>query len=519
MPRRRRPWTLRGRLVAALVALAALGLGIGGAVSVVLLQDSLMQRVDQQLGGVSNGLHGGPPPPRAQDNSARHGLPTSFRAIVLDQTGQTVAVLGTAPGGTDLPVLPSMTILNQHLISRTPFTAADSAGGSNWRMLVISTPDGQLIAVALSLEDTYAALNHLVVIELAVGGAVLVLLGLVGTLVVRVGLRPLTRIEHTATAIAGGEVDRRIDDADDRTETGRLGSALNTMLGRISSALRDREQSQQRLRDFVADASHELRTPLTSIRGFAELYRRGGATEKSDVDKLMARIESEATRMGRLVDDMLLLARMDQERSLDLAEVDLLAIADDAVQDAHACDPERKVTLAAPHGAQFVLGDEHRLRQVVANLMNNALVHTPPGTPVSVTVDRLWLGDSQPGDSQPGDSRPGDSRPGDSRPGDSRPGDSRNGSQPLACAGEPVPGAAMAVVEVTDSGPGVPQDQAPRVFDRFYRVRAAGTPNRIGSGLGLAIAAAIVSAHRGRIELRPAPGSGARFRILLPTGE
>jgi two-component system OmpR family sensor kinase len=482
---------LRGRLVAALVVLSALGLGTGSGISVLLLQSSLMERVDQQLGGVTNAMRFGPPT-EPEDTTARHGLPTSFRAIIINTNGELAAVLGTAPDARNVPVLPSVTTLVQHAASGTPLTVPDSAGGSNWRVLVVAPLGGDVIAVAVSLSDTYATLNHLVVIELAVGGAVLVLLGLIGALVVRVGLRPLTRIEQTAAAIADGEVDRRIDDADDRTETGRLGRALNTMLGRIASALRDREQSQQRLRDFVADASHELRTPLTSIRGFAELYRRGGAIERSDVDKLMARIEGEATRMGRLVDDLLLLARMDHERSLDLAEVDLLALADDAVQDAHARDPDREVSLAAPHGAQFVLGDEHRLRQVVTNLMSNALVHTPAGTPVSVTVDRVSFAGFT------------------------------NGSPPLAGVGDPATGTAMAVVEVTDSGAGVPKDQAPWVFDRFYRAGRNGSAritSRGGSGLGLAIASAIVAAHRGRIELLPAPGSGARFRILLPTGD
>jgi two-component system OmpR family sensor kinase len=496
--------TLRGRLVAAMLVLSALGLAVGGGVSALVLQTSLLERVDQQLGGVTGSMLHGPPPPTApQDANARHGLPTSFRAIVINTNGELAAVLGTTPGARNVPVLPSVTTLLQHAAAGTPFTVPDSAGGSDWRVLVVAPPGGDVLAVAVSLADTDATLNHLVVIELVVGGAVLVLLGLIGALVVRFGLRPLTRIEQTAAAIADGEVDRRIDDADDRTETGRLGHALNTMLGRIASALRDREQSQQRLRDFVADASHELRTPLTSIRGFAELYRRGGAAERSDVDKLMARIESEATRMGRLVDDLLLLARMDHERSLDLAEVDLLALADDAVQDAHARDPDRQVSLAAPHGAQFVLGDEHRLRQVVTNLMSNALVHTPAGTPVTVTVDRLSFTGSVNGGHQ-------------------------NGSQPLAGVGDPATGTAMAVVEVTDAGAGVPTDQAPWVFDRFFRAGPAGQdgrggPGRItsrgGTGLGLAIASAIVVAHRGRIELLPAPGSGARFRILLPTGE
>jgi two-component system OmpR family sensor kinase len=340
-------------------------------------------------------------------------------------------------------------------------------------------------AVAMSLDSLESTIRQLVGIEFVVGSVLLVVLGSVAFAVVRLGLRPLTKIEHTAVAIASGELDRRIPETDVRTETGRLGRALNTMLGRLGSAMRHRERSEARLRRFVADASHELRTPLTSIRGFAELYRRGGATEKSDVDRLMGRIEEEAIRMGLLVDDLLLLARLDEQRSLDLAEVDLVVLAADAVHDVNAAEPARTVRLATPDGPVRVLGDEHRLRQVTMNLVTNAVKHTAAGTPVTVTVSAKRLNGS--------------------------------GGTPDATAGATLEGVAeAAVLEVRDEGDGIPPAAAPLVFDRFYRLDKGRSRKSGGTGLGLAITAAILEAHNGRIDLHTTPGSGATFRVLLP---
>jgi two-component system OmpR family sensor kinase len=308
----------------------------------------------------------------------------------------------------------------------------------------------------------------------------LVAIGAVGFLLVRLGLRPLTKIERTADDIAGGHLDLRVQ-SDSRTEVGRLGSALNTMVGRLSSALRQREQSEARLRRFVADASHELRTPLTSIRGFAELHRRGGAPERADVDKVMGRIEDEAIRMGLLVEDLLLLARLDQERALDLTELDLRLLVQDAVHDARARDPDRPVELRTPESAVRVTVDEHRMRQVITNLVNNAVIHTPPGSPVHVIVG----------------------------------GPATVDGPPVAVAGV-LDSYARVVLEVIDEGPGVPLEAAPNLFDRFYRVDSARSRRRGGTGLGLAITGAILEAHGGRVELRTAPGKGARFTVFLP---
>jgi two-component system OmpR family sensor kinase len=271
-----------------------------------------------------------------------------------------------------------------------------------------------------------------------------------------------------------------VPDRDPRTEVGRLGRALNTMLAQIESAFGARaaseasaRRSEDRMRRFVADASHELRTPLTTIRGFAELYRQGGARDPAELDRLMRRIEDQAAQMGLLVEDLLLLARLDQQRPLDRRPVDLLALAAEAVNDARAVAPDRQIELVLGdedgESALVVLGDDQRLRQVLANLVNNALAHTPAGSPVEVRVGASSL---------------------DGRP--------------------------SAAVEVVDHGPGLTPEQAERVFERFYRADPARSHADGGTGLGLSIVAALVAVHGGTVRVDSIPGRGARFRVVLP---
>jgi len=478
----RRPLSLRGRLITALLVFSAVGLVLFGGASVLLLRHYLVNRVDQQL------LHFSvrrvfEAPPR---------VPSDYRVTVQRPDGSTESEIGQQPGQSGGPRLPSWDQSSERARAGTPFTVPDLAGGNAWQVREVRLPDHRVVALALPLASVEATLGRLLIIECIVGSIVLAFIGVVATVVVALGLRPLTRIERTAEAIAGGDVQRRVPDSDPRTETGRLGAALNVMLGRLAAALQERERSEQRLRQFVADASHELRTPLTSIRGFAELYRRGGARTPTEIELLTGRIEAEATRMGVLVEDLLLLARLDQERALDITDVDLLVLAADAVHDAQAREPGRPVTLAPGSDAVHVLGDEHKLRQVVSNLVTNALTHTPAGTPVRLTV------------------RPHDA--------------STPGPEPVAQAGElhqkqPPP---WGVLEVHDEGPGIPVEAAMQVFDRFYSCLPGARPgadqhrNRGGSGLGLAITAAILEAHNGRIELHTAPRRGTTFRVLLP---
>jgi two-component system OmpR family sensor kinase len=473
-----RPLTLRGRLIAALLVFSAVGLAMFAGASVLLLRHSLLGRVDEQL------RHFPLRRIAAAERPNPQRLPSDYRLTVLAPNGAVAYELGQQPGQPGGPALPALDLAAVRHRGAKPFTVPDRAGGSAWQVEAVELPDDQIVAVALSLGSVNVILRQLLIIEAIVGGIVLFLVGGIATIVVRLGLRPLTRIEHTAEAIAGGELDRRVPDSDPRTETGRLGAALNVMLGRLAAALHERERSEERLRQFVADASHELRTPLTSIRGFAELYRRGGARTPDEVELLTGRIEAEATRMGVLVDDLLLLARLDQQRALDITDVDLLVLAADAVHDAKAREPARPVTLV-PGSAVHVLADEHKLRQVLANLVTNALTHTPAGTPVRVAVRRHVP--------------------------------STEDELPVAHAGtHQQPHAALGVLEVHDEGPGIPPDQASYVFDRFHSLDPRGTHHRGGSGLGLAITAAILEAHNGRIELHTASPHGTTFRVLLP---
>ncbi|MEB3366817.1 sensor histidine kinase [Saccharopolyspora mangrovi] len=475
--------TLRGRLVLVLVGALVVGLLLMGFTSVALLHRSLVERTDDRLSEMSLPWEEGRMPPpdparRPPGGPDRGELPTEFRVLIFDRAGAQVGgTIGAPDGETGGPA-----VLDPE---RGPLvgTVPDKAGGSDWRVRRVGLPDGRTAVLALSLGNAQATVQQLVIIELVVGGAVLLVLAIAAAGTVRLSLRPLARIEDTADAIAAGQLDRRVPDQDPSTETGRLGEALNTMLGRLTDALQQRERSEDRLRRFVADASHELRTPLTSIRGFAELYRRSEDHRPEDVRMMMRRIESESVRMGGLVEDMLLLARLDRERTVDLVDLDLVPLVRDVAQDARARDPEREITLNSPDDLR-VLGDGARLRQVLTNLVNNALVHTPAGSPITVEAGHAAASD-----------------------------------QALAAAGaDPGPGTRMVAVSVTDSGPGIPAEHAARIFDRFYRVDDGRTRAAGGTGLGLAITAALAQAHNGRLELHANPTGGSTFRLLLPVG-
>ena len=348
-----------------------------------------------------------------------------------------------------------------------------SVGDSNvqWRAVSVRGPDGELITVAVDLSDLQSTVDSLVLLQAAIGVAVLLVLGVVGYWVVHRSLQPLVEVEKTAAAIAGGQLDSRVPQGDPRTEVGQLALALNGMLARIQGAVASSEASaesarisEQRMRRFITDASHELRTPLTTIRGFAELYRQGAAR---DVEMLMSRIESESRRMGGLVEDLLLLAQLDAQRPLDRKRVDLLALASDAVHDAQLIAASRSIDMSVLDGpgTPEVLGDETRLRQVLGNLVANALQHTPESARVTVRVGTL--GDH-------------------------------------------------AVLEVADEGPGMEMVDAQQVFERFYRADSSRTRSSGGTGLGLSIVDSLVRAHGGRVTVRTAPGSGCCFRVTLP---
>ena len=332
---------------------------------------------------------------------------------------------------------------------------------ATYRVEAVALPGGTLIT-AVPLDPTTQTLRSLIHVEVIVSIVVVLALLILGLWIVQFGLRPLEEMTETAGAIAAGDLTQRIRRPEERGEVGRLGSALNGMLSQIEAAFAERTSSETRLRRFVADASHELRTPLTSIRGYAELLRKDALGDEEARRRAAERIEHEASRMGLLVDDLLLLARLDQGRPPERFTVDLGALAHDAVEAARASDRDRSISLDVS-GIVLVVGDAARLRQVIDNLVQNAAVHTPAGTPVHVTVRR-------------------------------------QGS--------------LAVIAVADEGPGLAVDQSERVFDRFYRGSEARTGE--GTGLGLSIVAALASAHGGRAFVRSEPGEGAIFTVELP---
>lgn len=340
-------------------------------------------------------------------------------------------------------------------------SAASATGGT--AEVRAALRDG-FVVVAVPLSDVDDTLGALLRTEAIVIGVALALLTGLSWVLVRIGLRPLDRMATTADVIAAGDLDRRVGDADPRTEVGRLGLALNGMLGRLEQAFAERAASEDRLRQFLSDASHELRTPLASIRGYAELFRVGAVKDPADLRKAMSRIEDEAARMGVLVEDLLVLARLDEAPEKAHGPVDVALIAEDAAEDARAVDPERAI-VATGTGEAVVRGDDGQLRQVLTNLVRNALVHTPAGTPVAVTTT--------------------------------------------------VDGGHVEV-EVRDHGPGLPGDDPDAIFGRFWRAEGGRSRGKSGAGLGLAIVAAIVDAHDGTVRAVNAPDGGASFVVRLP---
>jgi two-component system OmpR family sensor kinase len=419
----------------------------------------------------------------------------------------------SAQQGLPLPALPtSATWANDS--APVLLTQPAQSGGDTWRVIgqvvPVTSGTGQestaTLVVAVDLGPISREIRQLITIELGVGAGIVLVLAVAGVAIVRANLRPLDDIELTAGQIAAGHLDHRIPERDPRTEVGSLGRSLNTMLTQIEAAFHAREESEraahrseERMRRFIADASHELRTPLTTIRGFAEYYRQRGGAKKiqsvfgvtdsgpsgvptdtaqspggmtpEELDRIMQRLESEAARMGLLVEDLLQLARLDQQRPLEKRPVDLLTLAADAVQDARLVAPDRNIDLSVAPGAAFLVnGDEQRLRQVIGNLVNNALTHTPAGASVHVAIASGTLKSGDP----------------------------------------------AVILDVIDDGRGMTAEQAQRVFERFYRADAARNRASGGTGLGLAIVAGLVAAHGGQVSVKTAPGEGADFRVKLP---
>lgn len=485
--------SLRGRLLVVLLAVAAIGLVALGAITYGEQRSFLFHRVDNQVrsafllvdraldeklaGNTRIGLGDGNFGPRP-DGGARAGrlndpgrrrnglrpgfaLPPSTYGIRRNASGKTTAVIvlsfrQTAP--------PAPALGSKLKVDSLTTVRATGGSGLEYRVLTEPYPGGGTTTVAVPLGDTTQTLHRLLLVEAIVIAGVLLIMGVAAWILVGVGLRPLDRMGETADAIAEGHLTKRVDPADQRTEIGRLGLALNRMLARLESAFTARHASEQRLRQFLADAAHELRTPLSSIRGYAELQRIGATADPAERERAISRIESEAARMGVLVDDLLALARLDATSDRERQTVDIAAIARNAVDDAKVTEPNRKIKLEAGQH-EFVYGDPDQLQQVVANLMHNALVHTPQGTPIVVTVKH---------------------------------------------AGDDVR------LDLRDFGPGLPPGTGKEIFERFWRAENGRKRGKAGSGLGLAIVSEIVTAHDGRVSAGNADGGGAQFTVWLP---
>jgi two-component system OmpR family sensor kinase len=438
-----------------------------------LLRSYLLSRVDTQLQDFATVANRTVAREQLQPSgsSRPQSLPTTFLVETIAADGQ-VSMAGGPLGATDGPRLSAAQLSD----AGTPFTVpAAGTSGDSWRVLVEGTSGGGHLVIAYGLGDLDSTVTRLEIADAIAAAAAIVLLAGVGLPLVRASLAPLREIESTAAAIAGGDLSRRIDHAARNTEVGRLAEALDMMLASIEAAYRARAdgearalRSEERMRRFIADASHELRTPLTSVRGLAEFgLQQGAEASQEELLRLMGLIAGEAGRMSRLVDDLLLLARFDAGRALERRPVDLASVAAEAVQQARIVTAGRPVTLEAAEPV-IVDGDRERLRQVIDNLIGNALQHTPPGTPVAVTVSGE-LGSGR--------------------------------------------------LTVADQGPGLTREQAAHVFERFYRTDRARTRARGGTGLGLAIAASLAAAHGGELTVDTEPGHGAAFRLRLPLAE
>jgi two-component system OmpR family sensor kinase len=388
----------------------------------------------------------------------------SPQALVIVDV-ETREVSGQTSGFTDAPdSLPAIEAFAELVAAGDIATISAEDGSLNYRAFGWVTDTGEIGVWAVPLREVDAAVERAIRTFIITAAAVALMGGFATWLAVRRELRPVDQMVDTATAIAGGNLSQRVKTVDESTELGRLGSALNEMLGQIEGAITQEQAAKERLTDFVADASHELRTPIAAVLGYAELYRSGALVESKDIDNAMRRIGTETSRMERLVSDLLLLARLDQQQAVELEPVNLADVVRDAVTDSMAIDGEFPVTVEGPDSVR-VIGDGQRLTQVVANLLANVRTHTPKGT--SVTVRLRGGGD-------------------------------------------------FVSVDVVDDGPGLPEEDADRLFERFYRMDSSRSRASGGAGLGLAIVAAIVAAHGGSIEAANESGRGARVTVSLP---
>ncbi len=469
--------SMRTRLAIAIACVLAVTLLLLGVGVVRTTRAQLIEQVDMQVKIAQERVRSGPggkggPPFRgiaaASDDDGQGADKRDVASLLFTADGTKVDSESWLAGYADDPLspprLPPIPSVRLNALIGKIHTLRSEDGTFSYRVRVERQPDGRIRVTAASMRDVSAAIRRL--IRLFVIASAIALLTATGVcwFLIRHELRPVDRMVDTAAAIAGGDLSRRIPDPDPATELGRLGLALNAMLIQIERADTARNESEQRLRRFVADAAHELRTPLTSLRGYAELFRQGALPDDASVSNAMRRIESEGARMARLVDELLLLARLDQSQGIERAPVNLVPLVRDATEDFRVVDPHRPLATTFAESA-VVVGDPLRLRQVVDNLLANVRTHTPAHAAVRVSVSTT---------------------------------------------------PSSASIAVADTGPGITAEERERLFERFWRADPARTRSRGGTGLGLAIVASLVDAQGGTIDVQSEPGAGATFTVTFP---
>jgi len=468
-------WSLRNRLILSAVVMASLAIVASDFAANAALRGYLISQVDNQLINISGSSltrldrAGIAPSEIDQDDSPfkilapLRGVPTATSVTLLDIEGKLIGQVGGELGGKSFAVT-GMKIVEVAKYKNKPFTIAGDNGEPDIRALAQVLPTGMgTVIVANSLEEVDKTLNRLRFLFLILGSIALLAIALASRWIIALGLKPLEQVEDTAEAIAAGDLSARLPAAKPDTEVGRLTTALNTMLARIEESFAVRVESESKLRRFVADASHELRTPLTAIRGFAELHRQGAVVGEDKTKELINRIEKESIRMSSLVEDLLLLARLDQSRELAADPVDLNTLITEVTASARAAGPDHPIEVKLGESEIFVLGDSLRIHQVIANLLANARTHTPAGTKIVITAEQ---------------------------------------------------GINETTVSVSDNGPGLSQADQERIFERFYRADPARVRNSIeGSGLGLSIVDAVMSAHGGYVSVKSKIGEGSTFTL------
>jgi two-component system OmpR family sensor kinase len=463
--------SLRGRLLIGVISLVVVGLLVSDITTYLTLENSLLRKIDDQIQKRTTMETAvtalGSPICRGRGPSSAESLDagTIMELIGSDGTVVLACEVTVLPSGAS-PVLPKSLPDAGSEKPSPPFTVEGTGGVAQYRVTAWreNAFGGRFVVVAIPLTGLQSTLRQLLQLEAGVGLAVVGATAILALLIITVGLRPLQRMGGVAADIAAGDLTRRVEPATSKTEIGRLGLALNGMLSQIESAFQERTESNTRLRRFIADASHELRTPLTSIRGYSEMLRRGASESPADADTARRRIEEESVRMSVLVDDMLLIARLDQGRPLESKPVDLQLIASDAAADARAVAPRREITLSAP-GPIIVAGDDTRLRQVLGNLVRNALVHTPQQSAIEIAVSRVD---------------------------------------------------GVGRMSVIDHGPGLKSAEIEHIFEPFYRADPSRSRDSGGAGLGLSIVSAVVGAHGGNVKVTETSGGGATFEVELP---